>query len=193
MARFKAYSSGSDDDDEDQAPEPVKRAPYAPPADDDDSDEEEEDESEESSSTSGSNSDMDEDELRTSKQSQAAEDDEDDEDEDMEEQEIQQALSPPPVDRTLISRAQAIGMDAQRMHVMQTSLFRVPEESAALKAIHRPAVPRPTVKLLNRKHSRDSDGDGFRTEPKEVRRLIFQSNALLNVLLATSARPSPTT
>ncbi|KIK96637.1 hypothetical protein PAXRUDRAFT_825734 [Paxillus rubicundulus Ve08.2h10] len=52
-------------------------------------------------------------------------------------------------------------VDAQKMHVMQTSLFRMPEEAAALQAMNQPTRPRfklsPTV---SRKHSRDSIGDG---------------------------------
>ena len=60
------------------------------------------------------------------------------------------------------------GMDAQKMHVMQTSLFRMPEEAAALQAMNRPTRPRfkisPTV---SRKHSRDSVGDA-RFDSQEV-------------------------
>ncbi|KAH7886919.1 nuclear protein 96-domain-containing protein [Phlebopus sp. FC_14] len=63
--------------------------------------------------------------------------------------------------------AKHVGVDAQKMHVMQTSLFRMPEEAAALQAISRPLRPRfrlsPTV---GRKHSRDSLGDG-RMESQE--------------------------
>ncbi|TFK32347.1 nuclear protein 96-domain-containing protein [Crucibulum laeve] len=86
--------------------------------------------------------------------------------------------SPPPTGRattsTTIPWAQAIGVDAQKMHVMQTSLFRMPEEAAALKALNHPQKPplprvnlRAPPQLLNRKHSRDSDGDGQRFEPRE--------------------------
>jgi nuclear pore complex protein Nup98-Nup96 len=61
-------------------------------------------------------------------------------------------------------------VDPQKMHVMQASLFRVPEESAALRALNkqttsRLGVPTPS---LNRKHSRDSDGD-WRMDAREVR------------------------
>ncbi|KAF9066758.1 nuclear protein 96-domain-containing protein [Rhodocollybia butyracea] len=51
-------------------------------------------------------------------------------------------------------------VDSQRMHVMQTSLFRMPEEAAALKAMNHIAdisLQRPSPVL--RKHGRESDGD----------------------------------
>ncbi|KAF5379022.1 hypothetical protein D9615_006077 [Tricholomella constricta] len=81
--------------------------------------------------------------------------------------------SPPPPrargDPTIIPWAQHIGVDAQKMHVMQTSLFRMPEEAAALKALNQ--QPRPNLRVplqpLNRKHSRDSDGDGLRIDSRE--------------------------
>jgi len=70
---------------------------------------------------------------------------------------------------TVASWAGRIGIDAQKMHVMQTSLFRMPEEAAALQAMNQPIRPRfkisPTV---SRKHSRDSVGDG-RLDSQEVR------------------------
>ena len=60
------------------------------------------------------------------------------------------------------------GVDAQKMHVMQTSLFRMPEEAAALQSMNKPTRPRfklsPTV---SRKHSRDSVGD-TRFDSQEV-------------------------
>ena len=66
------------------------------------------------------------------------------------------------------------GVDAQKMHVMQTSLFRMPEEAAALQAMNQPVRPRfklsPTV---SRKHSRDSVGDG-RFDSQEVRNSLFR-------------------
>jgi nuclear pore complex protein Nup98-Nup96 len=64
-------------------------------------------------------------------------------------------------------------VDVQKMHVMQTSLFRMPEEAAALQAMSQPIRPRfklsPTV---SRKHSRDSIGDG-RFDSQEVCSLLF--------------------
>ncbi|KAG5220771.1 ubiquitin-conjugating enzyme [Salix suchowensis] len=52
--------------------------------------------------------------------------------------------SPPPTrarvgDPSLIPWAQQVGVDAQKMLVMQTSLFRMPEEAAALKEIEKPS------------------------------------------------------
>ncbi|KAG6844478.1 hypothetical protein H0H87_006614 [Tephrocybe sp. NHM501043] len=82
--------------------------------------------------------------------------------------------SPPPArarDPTLTSWAQHVGVDAQKMHVMQTSLFRLPEEAAALKALNQPQASRSGLRVplqpLNRKHSRDSDGDGLQTDSRE--------------------------
>ncbi|KAG5716102.1 Nuclear pore complex protein Nup98-Nup96 [Termitomyces sp. T112] len=80
--------------------------------------------------------------------------------------------SPPPRgDPTLTSWAQHIGVDAQKMHVMQTSLFRVPEEAAALKALNQLPPSHLSLRVplqpLNRKHSRDSDGDGIRPDFRE--------------------------
>lgn len=83
-------------------------------------------------------------------------------------------------DPTIIPWAQHVGVDAQKMHVMQTSLFRMPEEAAALRVLKETA-PRPaTIKLdvgkhpgMNRKHSRDSDGEGLRIDSREVCALSF--------------------
>jgi nuclear pore complex protein Nup98-Nup96 len=84
---------------------------------------------------------------------------------------------------TVASWAGRVGIDAQKMHVMQTSLFRMPEEAAALQAMNQPMRPRfklsPTV---SRKHSRDSVGDG-RLDSQEVRGsfslLLYISQPLL--------------
>jgi hypothetical protein len=77
---------------------------------------------------------------------------------------VHQAKTRP--DPTVISRAQQLGVEAQRVHNMQTALFRMPEEEAALKAL---TQPKRTLRLqLNRKHSRESDGDGLRLESIEV-------------------------
>jgi len=91
------------------------------------------------------------------------------------------SLSPPAKTRfnpggdpTIIPWAQRVGVDAQTMHVMQTSLFRVPEEAAALKAmneenqISRNRLGVNSRNQLNRKHSRDSDGDGLKHDLREV-------------------------
>lgn len=86
------------------------------------------------------------------------------------------SLNNPRDDPTIIPWAKHVGVDAQTMHVMQTSLFRMPEEAAALKALQQVPKPMTTVRLdintrnqtVNRKHSRDSDGDGLRIESREV-------------------------
>lgn len=71
---------------------------------------------------------------------------------------------------TSVPWAQQVGVDPNRMHVMQASLFRVPEEEQALKH----ALPEKHGHLhlmmsntLNRKHSRDSEGDGLRAVAQE--------------------------
>lgn len=82
----------------------------------------------------------------------------------------QPSQPPPPKSRpdpTVIPRAQQLGVDSGRVHVMQASLFRMPEEEAALKAASQ--TKRPLHLQLNRKHSRGSDGGGLRTESVEVR------------------------
>ncbi|EKM57526.1 uncharacterized protein PHACADRAFT_206423 [Phanerochaete carnosa HHB-10118-sp] len=86
------------------------------------------------------------------------------------------SASPPPAtsrpaDPTLTPWARELGVDRQKMHVMQTSFFRVPEEEAALKSIsQQPAETsskRLTLPSLTRKHSRDSDGDGLRADSRQ--------------------------
>jgi nuclear pore complex protein Nup98-Nup96 len=78
-----------------------------------------------------------------------------------------------PADPTLIPWAREVGVDRQKMHVMQTSLFRVPEEEAALKSISRQAIESSRRRLLippalRRKHSRESDGEGQRADSRQV-------------------------
>ncbi|KAK7462816.1 hypothetical protein VKT23_007395 [Stygiomarasmius scandens] len=165
MARFRAYTSDSSDEDDDQVLQ-QHRAPQNVSADAEYSDEDSEDESDSSPSPSSS-SEMDEDELMVASNALV-------EDEDGEYRyghELNHAKSPPASNRdpTIIPRAHTVGIDAQRMHVMQTSLFRMPEEAAALKAMNKPS--RTSLRIsdqpLNRKHSRDSDGDGLRVDSKE--------------------------
>lgn len=186
MARFRAYVSDSSDDG--SASEPEKRSEHHS--------EEDESESESSKeSSSSSSSEMHEDELLTSRtrhrpksKPNALVEDEDGEiryghemsDDRRPAVRVSPAsssssssVSPPPRtargDPTIIPWAHHVGVDPQKMHVMQTSLFRMPEEAAALKAMNQPArsnlqIP---VQPLNRKHSRDSDGDGLRVESRE--------------------------
>ena len=75
-------------------------------------------------------------------------------------------------DPTIIPWAREIGVDPQKMHVMQTSLFRMPEEERALKALNEPPSRRRLLltSSLSRKHSRDSEGDGLRADSQQVRR-----------------------
>ncbi|KAF8652360.1 hypothetical protein AX16_004390 [Volvariella volvacea WC 439] len=84
--------------------------------------------------------------------------------------------SPPPRargDPSLIPWAQHVGVDAQKMHVMQTSFFRMPEEAAAIRAVNKATATRsrPAIRLPShrpsRKHSRDSEGDGMRVDSRE--------------------------
>ena len=75
-------------------------------------------------------------------------------------------------DPTIIPWAREIGVDPQKMHVMQTSLFRMPEEERALKALNEPQPRRKLLQLksaLTRKHSRDSEGEGLRADSRQVR------------------------
>jgi nuclear pore complex protein Nup98-Nup96 len=73
-------------------------------------------------------------------------------------------------DPTIIPWAQRIGIDAQKMHVMQTSLFRAPETAEALKQLNseKPGRDRLTPNGLHRKHSRDSEGEGLRVTVQGV-------------------------
>lgn len=80
--------------------------------------------------------------------------------------------SPPPndqpqVDHSIIPRAQQLGVEPQRMHVMQASLFGgaggVEGAPSRVKAL----APAPSLSL-SRKHSRDSDGDGLRQDSQQV-------------------------
>ncbi|CAA7267293.1 unnamed protein product [Cyclocybe aegerita] len=201
MARFTAYTSDSGSDDEQLEPQNVTTSEtpqhVEPVADSESEDEESEEVEEDTSESSSESSEMDEDELvssppgrqrRSKDQNALVEDDNGD---------IQYAhevpavrVSPPstgrrspPITRpiahgdpTIIPWAQHVGVDAQKMHVMQTSLFRMPEEAAALKAMNQPPKAKgPAIRLdlgskgqsVNRKHSRDSDGEGLRMDSRE--------------------------
>lgn len=82
-----------------------------------------------------------------------------------------QASRGPPGDPTIIPWAREIGVDPQKMHVMQTSLFRMPEEERALKALNQPQSRKRLLltSTLSRKHSRDSEGEGYRADSRQVR------------------------
>ncbi|KAF8962583.1 nuclear protein 96-domain-containing protein [Flammula alnicola] len=201
MARFRAYTSDtSSSDEEDERPldektpeKPPSRAPTNVEAD-------QLSESEDSSSSSSSSSEMQEDELKSSpprrrKKSKTPDRNALVEDENGDirfAHEVHVRVSPPSSpsgssppprtrtnargDPTIIPWAQHVGVDAQKMHVMQTSLFRMPEEAAALKSLNEPTKARtPGVRLdvnlknqaMSRKHSRDSDGEGLRLDSRE--------------------------
>jgi len=173
MARFRAYTS--DSSDEESASERETSAHHATVNDEADSDRE---------SSSSSSSDLHEHELVVSPARKvkptrnALAEGEDGEIHYAHEAHHDRTrptvrVSPPRRSRgdpTIIPWAQHIGVDAQKMHVMQTSLFRMPEEAAALKAQKQPIRPQLRIppQSLNRKHSRESEGDSLRLESREV-------------------------
>ena len=79
--------------------------------------------------------------------------------------------SPPPnqpqVDPSLIPRAQQLGVEPQRMHVMQASLFRTEDDAEGVPTRRRPLALSSSLSLT-RKHSRDSDGEGLRQDSQQV-------------------------
>lgn len=79
--------------------------------------------------------------------------------------------SPPPsqpqMDRSIIPRAQQLGVEPQRMHVMQASLFRAEGGVEGAPTLHK-ALVQASALSLSRKHSRDSDGDGLRQDSQQV-------------------------
>jgi nuclear pore complex protein Nup98-Nup96 len=220
MARFRAFdsdasSSSSEDEQEVQQlndkrqPNKPQAAPAYEPEDDQEEEEEEEAESSESEGSSG----FLEEELipRRSRSRKALFQDEngdfqvagDDEDSDEESSSPLSSRSSPPVDpravgpgQNIIPWARHVGVDAQKMHVMQSSLFRMPEEAAALKALNQPPAKRRTVAALNlglptlnRKHSRDSEGDGLSTGSTEVFCFLYLCCLVSHCVLACIFRP----
>ncbi|KAI0696840.1 nuclear protein 96-domain-containing protein [Cytidiella melzeri] len=83
--------------------------------------------------------------------------------------------SPPPntsrlTDQTLIPWARQVGVDRQKMLVMQSALFRAPEEEAAMRDISRQQPPKHRLlapPAISRKHSRDSEGEGLRADSRQ--------------------------
>ncbi|KAI0090382.1 nuclear protein 96-domain-containing protein [Irpex rosettiformis] len=74
------------------------------------------------------------------------------------------------VDPSLIPRARQLGIDRQKMLVMQAALFQAPEEAAVIQDISRPQPSRKTLLVpsaIGRKHSRDSDGEGMRADSRQ--------------------------
>ena len=185
MARFSANITDSSEDEDDlylnQRQEPPKKTERSRPVPVQDTEDSEEDS--ELASSSSSSSDMEEEELiSSSRRKRPAQTRnsliEDDNGEIQHAHEVtkrpQSKKSPPRRgDPTIIPWAQQLGVDPQKMHVMQTSLFRMPEEAAAMKAMStRPATSAKRLQLpslsVNRKHSRDSDGGGLRMDQREV-------------------------
>lgn len=201
MVRFTAYNTDSgsntsdNEDDHTSSREPPRATGIAEPEPNVESDVDDE-----PSSSSSSSSEMQEEELRSSppaRRKKSRKQDrnalvEDENDDIHIAHQVRVRVSPasssdssPPAktrlniprdDPTIIPWAKHVGVDAQTMHVMQTSLFRMPEEAAALKALQQVPKPMTTVRLdisarnqtMNRKHSRDSDGDGLRIDSREV-------------------------
>lgn len=201
MARFSANITDSSEDEEDvyldpprptkeKQPERTRRSPprrITAPVDEDSEEESEED----ASSSSSRSSNMHEDELlnpprkaRGAPPRNALVEDEDGEfrfahEANDHDRRPQSKKSPPRRrgDPTIIPWAQQLGVDAQKMHVMQTSLFRMPEEAASMKAATKPTTAASKPKMLlppsmNKKHSRDSEGDGMRVDHREVRLFV---------------------
>ncbi|KAF9256599.1 hypothetical protein L218DRAFT_189569 [Marasmius fiardii PR-910] len=169
MARFAAFLSDSDEDE--QLEEEISKTTDANHEQREVIEPEELSAEEESSSSS----DLQEDELRMRGRGNLSyEEDGSEEDNGDEGDDDGQRLFASRGDPTLTTRARNVGVDPQRMHVMQTSLFRLPEEAAALKALSQPQASRalgirsPTKKQhLSRKHSRDSEGDTLRFDARE--------------------------
>lgn len=201
MTRFTAYSSeSSNEEDEPQTSTGFYKGPISSDdADEDESDASESEHSESSSSSGSEPSEMQEDELTNSPPHPHGKSKGKDRNALVEDEhgdiryahEIDKRVSPgsvssrsspgsrmrpgPRGDPTIIPWAQQIGIDSQRMHVMQASLFRNQEEAAALKAMNQPLKPKgPTIQLeagariTSRKHRRDSDGDAIGHGPGEV-------------------------
>jgi nuclear pore complex protein Nup98-Nup96 len=166
MGRYTAHTSDlSDNEDDltsvsDGASTPSSSLPQTQPHDESDS---------EGSGTSSS--EMQEDELMTSSPQRRPTRDvvEGHDDEVLLSHEVEGRESSPIIHEEPIPWAQQVGVDAQRMHVMQASLFRVPEEAAAMKTANQPIRP-PLVlsQTLNRKHSRGPEGDVLRTDSQTV-------------------------
>lgn len=96
----------------------------------------------------------------------------------------------PQVDPSLIPRAQQLGVEPQRMHVMQASLFRTEDDVEGVPTRHR-ALALSSSLSLTRKHSRDSDGEGLRGDSQQVSVCPGRPNRFSP--LGISAHPSPTT
>ncbi|TFL04498.1 nuclear protein 96-domain-containing protein [Pterulicium gracile] len=172
MARFRAYSSASSEDESDDDRRKTRDASSA--AGDGSSSELDEQDLVPSSPTrikKVARRDDDSDDASESDSNGEEEDDgsEDTESSDSEQSEpSRQPLATKEVAGSAVPWAQRVRIDAQKMHVMQASLFRVPEETKALKALNQPAG-KAQLKFpgLQRKHSRESEGDSMRVDSRK--------------------------
>ncbi|KAI9069844.1 hypothetical protein FKP32DRAFT_1586561 [Trametes sanguinea] len=180
MARFRAYVSDSEEEEDVSMDAPPP--PPAKPAEDDGHADASMDEDEVLLVTrrdgSNSGSELDGEEVEDPEEEIEEESTEEDEDSEPDERgrpSVNRNAPPrkliaPRGDPTIIPWARELGVDPQKMHVMQTSLFRLPEEERALKALNQPQPSRKRLLLptnLSRKHSRDSDGEGLRADSRQ--------------------------
>ena len=108
--------------------------------------------------------------------------------------------SPPPnqpqADPSLIPRAQQLGVEPQRMHVMQASLFGLGDGVEGVPTRHK-AFALSSSLSLSRKHSRDSEGEGLREDSQQVRVCLgllytFSPYCISVRLSLTTSNPSHT-
>jgi len=186
MTRYRAYSSDSDDNNEKHRPKTEAKAasPITEPSEYESADEDES-LSESGASSLRSSHMSDEENISTaartssiSRKGNALV-----EDKNGEIRYVHEVDGVPPhglmdVDPPTIPRAQQLGVDVQKMNVMQTSLFRMPEQAAALKALQEGTAYwnlTPPSMTQPRKHGRELDADTSkqedvsRPEPQEVR------------------------
>ena len=198
MTRFSAAVSDSSDDERDvHMVQDFQKSPILSPPKplEDDSGSEEDigiDQESDEETSDESSSDIREDDLAPIRsrptRKHASEDDSDDDSEDGSENtssgstssgEFDMDIPTQRQDISVIPWARQVGVDAQKMHVMQTSLFRIPEEAVAFEAINRPTRSHPKLMpTVRRKHSRDSTGDGLRMDSQEVSRIPCLSTGL---------------
>ena len=172
MARFRAYTTDSEDDEDIQSAESSAGEDVESEADSPlEAEEEGDGENVEKALSRG---------VRYSAGHRQQEDSEDSEldsdgkaDEDIRSESSDS--SPPPRrdlnEPKLVPWVRNARIDPQRMQVMQQSLFRMPEEAEAMKEISILPSRKKFVlsNNLSRKHSRDSDGgDGLRAESLQV-------------------------
>ncbi|KXN87770.1 Nuclear pore complex protein Nup98-Nup96 [Leucoagaricus sp. SymC.cos] len=193
MARFRAYTSdSSSSDEEEQRPTrplsskaPVPAKPVEETVEQESADDGEGLSESEASSSESSSSDRDEDELvpggragAATRKRNALVQDEDGEIRFAHEVDGTETRGTMGADPTIIPWAQRVGVDAQKMHVMQTSFFRMPEEAAVLKALHQDTGAKTSRKRLDtlsppkalpRKHGREPDAEAFRSDSRERR------------------------